>query len=86
MNEPSSEVRKQILEAIASGRKIEAIKIHRSATQLGLKESKDFIDALEIELRKEHPEMFKSSANSGCGTATVLFFMASSWFYFWFQS
>jgi Ribosomal protein L7/L12 C-terminal domain len=59
--------------AIYAGRKIEAIKIHRQATGIGLKEAKDFIEALESRLRTESPERFTSPAGAGCSrTATIL--------------
>ncbi len=42
----------RISDALYAGRKIEAIRLYRQATKLGLKESKDFIEALEVRLRK----------------------------------
>jgi len=36
-----------VMEAIREGRKIEAIKCYREATGAGLKESKDFVEALQ---------------------------------------
>jgi ribosomal protein L7/L12 len=44
----------QVREALRRGNKIEAVKIYKDATGLGLKESKDFVDALE---RGEMPTM-----------------------------
>jgi ribosomal protein L7/L12 len=41
-----------------NGRKIDAIKKYRAITREGLKESKDFIEALEVELRASNPEKF----------------------------
>lgn len=63
-------VKDEITEAIFSGRKIEAIKLYREATGQGLKESKDFIEALTDRLREQHPDRVPA-ATSGCG-ATVL--------------
>lgn len=64
--------RQEILEAIFSGQKIQAIKLYREATRLGLKEAKDFVDALEGRLRMEQPESFRASAqSSGCAAAAA---------------
>lgn len=40
-----------IHEALLRGNKIEAIKIYREQTGIGLKEAKDYIDALERQMR-----------------------------------
>ncbi|MEJ2410452.1 MAG: ribosomal protein L7/L12 [Novosphingobium sp.] len=40
-------IRTEIESAIAAGRKIEAIKLLRDATGMGLKESKDAVEAME---------------------------------------
>ena len=42
-------------DAIFAGRKIEAIKIHNAATRVGLKNSKDFVEDLQSQLREECP-------------------------------
>ncbi|MBX7244503.1 MAG: ribosomal protein L7/L12 [Candidatus Sumerlaeaceae bacterium] len=60
----------QIEAELSRGNKIEAIKIHREATGLGLKESKDAIDALEAKLRAAHPDRFP--VKSGCMSVVVL--------------
>ncbi len=39
-----------------------AIKIHREATGMGLKESKDEVEAIEARLRQSHPEVCGSPA------------------------
>ena len=57
----------QISAAIFAGRKIAAIKLYRQATNVGLKEGKDFIEALEIRLRQESPTAFTVPPGSaGC--------------------
>jgi hypothetical protein len=43
----SPEVERQVRAQLAAGRKIQAIKIARDATHLGLKETKDLVEALE---------------------------------------
>ena len=40
----------QVRDLLASGKKIEAIKIYREATSLGLKEAKDAVEAIEREM------------------------------------
>jgi len=57
---------KKMTELIFAGQKIAAIKMYKEATGLGLKESKQFIDALEKQLREECPENFAHAAKSGC--------------------
>ena len=42
----------QIKAAVFTGEKIKAIRLYRQATGEGLKESKDFVEALEVELRR----------------------------------
>ena len=57
----------QIQAAVFAGEKIRAIKMYRAATGEGLKESKDFIDALEDELRRTEPTQFTAPTAKGCG-------------------
>lgn len=59
---------------IFAGRKISAIKRYRDATGMGLKESKDVIEALEAELREREPESFSSARKAGCAMTAILFF------------
>ena len=60
----------EIQASIFAGRKIEAIKKYREATGEGLRESKEFVEAVERELRQESPEKFTAPAGGkGCGTA-----------------
>ncbi len=56
----------EIKDALFAGRKIEAIKVYREATGQGLKESKEFIDDLEAQMRKEFPDQFKAGGGTGC--------------------
>lgn len=52
--------------AIYEGKKIEAIKLYREATSLGLKESKEFIDKMESEMREKEPQRFTNAGSTGC--------------------
>jgi len=71
--EHSSEDAEQIVEAIYAGRKIEAIKLYREQSGKGLKEAKEFVEALEARLRRETPDKFKKPAGkSGCLVVLVL--------------
>ena len=67
----SDENAAEIQSAIFAGRKIEAIRLHRNATGMGLKESKDFIVAVEAELRRTAPDKFTAPPAKGCRTAAM---------------
>ena len=43
---------RQVIALCAIGMKIDAIKLHRSICKSGLKEAKDFVEALEVELQQ----------------------------------
>lgn len=51
--------------AIFQGSKIEAIKLYRKATGLGLKEAKDAVEEMEAELRASSPEKFGARKGGG---------------------
>ncbi len=73
---------KKMTEFIFAGQKIAAIKIYKEATGLGLKESKDVIDALEKQLREECPDEFAHAAKTGCSVVAVgvlLALVAGAW-------
>jgi hypothetical protein len=55
----SDEQREAMTELLFLGHKINAIKIFREATGAGLKESKDFVETLEAQLRQTMPERFQ---------------------------
>ena len=72
-DQPTQEQIEEIGSALAAGRKIEAIKIYREATGKGLKEAKDFIDALIPRLREQNPEKYaKLSQGAGCASVFLL--------------
>jgi ribosomal protein L7/L12 len=50
----------RVIEALREGRKLEAIRIYKDATGLGLKESKEFVDTL-------CPEFLKKDDDNGSG-------------------
>jgi hypothetical protein len=72
MSAAPNDPNEQIKEDIFNGRKIDAIKKYRAITREGLKESKDFIEALEVELRATSPEKFTvPPRGKGCGAAIL---------------
>ncbi len=75
-DQPTPEECQRIADALAAGRKIEAIKTYREATGKGLKEAKDFIDALIAVQTGKDPEAYDRATKSGCGTAALLCFAA----------
>ena len=72
MSEPTEEQIQEITHLILEGRKIEAIKIYREATNEGLKEAKDFVDDLTARLRQTHPDKFKVPESSKAGCSSVI--------------
>ncbi len=70
---PTQEQIDQITAALADGRKITAIKIYREATEKGLAEAKQFIDALIPQLIEQDPEKYANlSASKGAGCTSVV--------------
>jgi len=64
-----------ICNALASGSILDAIKIYRQATGKGLKESKDFIDALIPQLKQQDPQRYEKISEPGaigCGAKVLL--------------
>jgi len=85
-DQPTQEQMEEIESALASGNKIGAIKICREVTGKGLKESKEFIEALIPELQERDPEKYaKLSQGAGCAlvfvgfTTAALIWIVQSW-------
>ena len=72
MPEPSEQAWMAIQTELFAGRKIQAIKLYRQASGLGLKEAKDAMEAYEVKLREQAPDRFTSTAKSGCAGMIVL--------------
>jgi hypothetical protein len=68
----SDDQRTQMTELLFIGHKINAIKIYRGATGAGLKESKDFVDALEASLQQTMPEKFNIIQYAGPPASFVI--------------
>jgi hypothetical protein len=66
--------RSALSELIFQQRKIEAIKLYRESTQVGLAEAKEAIEALEASLRKDFPDKFVAAPKGkGCfGVAAIV--------------
>ena len=57
-DQPTPEEIRGIGDALASGNKIAAIKLYREATGKDLKEAKDFVEALLVQLQEQDPEKY----------------------------
>ncbi|MCX5662752.1 MAG: ribosomal protein L7/L12 [Planctomycetota bacterium] len=58
---------------LQTGHKIQAIKLFRDFTGVGLKEAKDAVEAYEAELRQQFPERFAAgSGKSGVGLSALI--------------
>lgn len=66
----------EIQAAVFAGRKIDAIKLYREATGIGLAEAKEAVEAMEAELRAGAPERFQSpQQTTGCAAVAILLFL-----------
>jgi hypothetical protein len=65
-------VTEAIKAALFAGNKIEAIKLYREHTKLGLAESKAAVEALEEELRRVSPESFPTPRPKAQGCSVKL--------------
>jgi hypothetical protein len=63
--------------AISEGRKIEAIKLIRRQTGVGLAEAKYAAEKLEEEFRARTPEIFPNAKPTGCSTGLLLLLAAA---------
>jgi hypothetical protein len=68
----TDEQREAMTELLFIGHKLNAIKIFRQATGAGLKESKDFVDALEAQLMQTMPERFQLVKLEGLSKSFVV--------------
>jgi ribosomal protein L7/L12 len=71
----------QLKQLIKDGRKIEAIKMLREHDKLGLKESKERVEALQA-LMIQSGEMDASRAGAGCAGIVLLIMCGLSFFVF----
>ncbi len=84
LREIPEEKKQQLEELLMQGRKIDAIKLCRELTGLGLKESKDDIEELEASLRAQFPDKFASlPQNKGCLGVLILLCICVAGAIFW---
>ena len=68
---PAPDVPEDVKKALFRGNKIEAIKLHREATGVGLKEAKDAVEEMDAALRGTSPELFEKAKSGGCMSLLV---------------
>ena len=68
----------EIANALADGRKIEAIKLYREATGKRLSEAKQFIEALIPRLKEQDPQKYAQLSQKGAGCMTVVLLCAAA--------
>jgi hypothetical protein len=73
MPEPTEDQWTEIQAALFESRKIQAIKLYREATRVGLKEAKDAMEAYDVKLRAEAPDRFTAAPRTGCFGMILLF-------------
>jgi len=69
---PEHERKQEFLDALASGQKIQAIKIYREMTGCDLRDAKDATEQIAADLAEKYPEQFARATGSGCGTAAAM--------------
>jgi ribosomal protein L7/L12 len=72
-NELTPEQLTAVSNAIYAGNKIEAIKLYRTATGNDLKDSKEAVEKLAMELEAKNPAMFAKQRSQGGSLATLVF-------------
>lgn len=85
MSNPIPEDKRLALaQLIFAGQKIEAIKLHREITGLGLADAKAAVEALEASLRQASPEKFAAPPKGkGCLGMAAAFCLASTLLIYW---
>ncbi len=78
LKEIPADIAQEIAEQLYAGRKIQAIKLYRDRTGQGLKESKEFIESLEAELRTREPNRFVKAQGKGCAAVLALLLVATA--------
>ncbi|MEQ1851389.1 MAG: ribosomal protein L7/L12 [Chthoniobacteraceae bacterium] len=63
----------RIHDALFRGEKIEAIKLYREQTGVGLAEAKQAVEQVERELRASLPGRFTAPAGKGCSVSAGVF-------------
>ncbi|MFG0250960.1 MAG: ribosomal protein L7/L12 [Phycisphaeraceae bacterium JB051] len=76
MADINEEQLKQVEELLFAGQTIQAIKLVREITGMGLKEAKEFVDQHYDHLREAYPDKLPEK-KAGCGAASLIFLTAS---------
>jgi Ribosomal protein L7/L12 C-terminal domain len=71
-DEIDQELIQAVTAALERGQKIQAIKVYKEATGKGLKDSKDFVEALIPKLVEQDPQRFARLTKSGGGCGNVI--------------
>jgi ribosomal protein L7/L12 len=71
-DELDNEQIRQVTDALAGGKKIQAIKLYREFTGKNLIEAKEFIDELIPKLKEQDPERYASLDEKSAGCASVI--------------
>ncbi|MDQ8179872.1 ribosomal protein L7/L12 [Pelagicoccus sp. SDUM812005] len=67
----------RLAEALELNRKLDAIKIYREATGLGLKDAKDAVEKLHADLHQKYPDRYpEPSKSAGCSASAALLALA----------
>ena len=74
MPEPTPDQWQQIQQFLSKSQLIQAIKAYREATGVGLKESKDAMEAYWQKLHAEAPDRFPAQVKKGCMSMIVVAF------------
>jgi len=77
-------VEEEISSLIYEGKKIQAIKAYRNATFKGLKESKEYVDRLSMELYEKNPARFTVAPTKSAGCGTAIFSLGLIGLAYWF--
>ncbi|MAX25145.1 MAG: hypothetical protein CMJ19_11640 [Phycisphaeraceae bacterium] len=85
MADINEEQLKQVEELLFAGRKIEAIKLVREITGMGLKDAKEFVDQHTAHLREAYPDKMPQS-KAGCGSAAMFFLATTMGLITWYLS
>ena len=78
---PDAEVRR----LVETGHKIEAIKLVRQQTGLGLKEAKDQVDALARHLNAGRPPAANSPKGGQAAVLAIFLLLVALGWYFWWR-
>jgi hypothetical protein len=76
----------EVRRLLAAGRKIDAIKFVREKNGIGLKEAKDYVEAIESRLNPQELSAAPTKVRSGCGPfilLTIVALLAVMALYYW---